>query len=459
MPESARDLVAAGGKRGLPPLPPTPALPIASYRTAYAADTTVASALELLRAEPGLEQAEVALDDGTPADRLGTIGDLASGGFQVRLGGQRTIRLSPLPWVPTRSDTQGGVLTLEEVVRRGSYLRVTKAVRARPERTIRVAEFLNLAADAGVPPDEGRDLLRGLHRAGVLLHFHRHPDPHLRDVVFLKPEEALDALYGHFGLEGPNKAFVREQRQRKQAELAGHRARLADRRAARALVEREAGAWALWSNRFGFASMAAGVGVYAWLAFDYLSWDIMEPVTYATGAVASVGAYWWWVLADRELGFSSFADTVMRWRRRSLYRGVLSEGAQAMDASAGGSADPQAVGRGAAATATAADPAVAYETELARLEARVAAEEAEVELLARTEFNPSLLQYYDAVESVTALPGTANLRPGKTASADEEEAVRRAASLVRLVTAAAEKHSRGDRGVAAGSSGDPATRQ
>ncbi|KAA0166192.1 hypothetical protein FNF31_01418 [Cafeteria roenbergensis] len=382
-------------------------------------DTTVASALELLRAEPGLEGAEVALDDGTPADRLGTIGDLASGGFLVRLGNHRTIRLSPLPWVPTRSDTQGGVLTLEEVVRRGSYLRVTKAVRARPERTIRVAEFLNLAADAGVPPDEGRDLLRGLHRAGVLLHFHRHPDPHLRDVVFLKPEEALDALYGHFGLEGPNKAFVREQRQRKQAELAGHRARLADRRAARALVEREAGAWALWSNRFGFASMAAGVGVYAWLAFDYLSWDIMEPVTYATGAVASVGAYWWWVLADRELGFSSFADTVMRWRRRSLYRG----------------------------------------TELARLEARVAAEEAEVELLARTEFNPSLLQYYDAVESVTALPGTANLRPGKTASADEEEAVRRAASLVRLVTAAAEKHSRGGRGVAADGSGDPAVRQ
>jgi len=412
---------------------------LVALRTVCAADTTAASALELLRAEPGLETASLLLEDGAEAEPLSTVGDLASSGFSIGVGPGRVVQLAPLPWVPNRSVTQGGVLTLEEVVRRGSYLRVTKAVRSRPERRISVAEFLNLAADAGVPPDEGRDLLRGLHRAGVVLHFHRHADHVVRDSVFLKPEETLDALYAHFGLEGPNKAFVREQKHKRQAELASHKSRLADRRAAQSLVEREAAVWAAWSNRAGFAGMAGGIGLYAWLAFDYLSWDIMEPITYATGAVASVAAYWWWVLANRELGFSSFADTVMAWRRKSLYRGVLAEGAQAVVTDAAGAAE-QAVAD-AGGSATAADPAVAYEADLARLERRVLAEEAEVELLSRTEFNPTLLQYYDAVESVTALPATVRLRghgsaPG-AAAAEEEEAVRRAASLVRLVTAAA----------------------
>jgi hypothetical protein len=175
----------------------------------------------------------------------------------------------------------------------------------------------------------------------------------------------------------------------------------------------------------------------------------MEPITYATGAVASVGAYWWWVLSDRELAFSSVAETVMTWRRRNLYRGILADKSASHHAAAD---EPDASGW--ASTASAADPAVAYEQELAQLTQRVAAEEAEVDLLSRTEFNPSLLQYYDAVESVTALPGTVRLgggvgtpagaassawMPGGGAAvaAEEEVAVRRAAQLVRLVTAAA----------------------
>lgn len=417
--------------------------PLLKSSDAITADTSVASALSILRAEPGLQDARILERDGQEVEALTTIGDLASSGFMLSMkSGERVVRLSPLPWVPSRSVTQGGVLTLEEVVRRGSYLRVTKALRSRRERTLRVAAFLNLAADAGVPPDEGRDLLRGLHLAGVVLHFHRHPDATIRDTVFLKPEETLDSLYAHFGLEGPNKAFVREQREARETALARHRARLADKTAARSLVEREAGVWAMWSNRLGFAGMTGGVALYGWLTFDYLSWDIMEPVTYATGAVASVAAYWWWVLSDRELAFSSVAETVMTWRRRNLYRGILADSIAPHHPSAD---DPDAAAM--AVTASAADPAVAYEQELAQLTLRVAAEEAEVDLLSRTEFNPSLLQYYDAVESVTALPGTVRLGAGSgsgraagggaAAAAEEEVAVRRAAQLVRLVTAAA----------------------
>jgi hypothetical protein len=398
-----------------------------------------------MRQEPGLADLRIErAGGGGEVDGLATIGDLASLGFRLSIGESRSIELAPLLWVPTRWDMQSGVLSLEEIVRRGSYLRVAKALRMRPGRTMSVPEFLNLASDSGVPPDEGRDLLRIFHRAGVVVHFHRDPDPKIRDLVFLKPDEALDALHAHFGLEGPHKAFVREQRAKKEAELASLKARLADRRAARELVEREAGTWAVWSNRMGFSAMTAGVMVYGWLTFDYLSWDLMEPITYATGTVTSLLAYWWWILSERELGFASFAETIKAWRRKSLYRGVLGR-----DSAAGDSTVMVATG-----AATVADPTIAYEDDLARLEARVAAEEAEVELLARTEYSPALLQYYEAIESSLALPATMRLTAGSSsrsgdmaavAAAAEEEAVLRSTQLLRLVTAATDTRKKAEK--------------
>jgi len=117
-----------------------------------------------MQQEPGLEDLSIErAGGGGDVDALTTIGDLASVGFRLSIGETRQIELAPLLWVPTRWDMQSGVLSLEEIVRRGSYLRVAKAIRMRTERTMSVPEFLNLASDSGVPPDEGRDLLRIFH--------------------------------------------------------------------------------------------------------------------------------------------------------------------------------------------------------------------------------------------------------------------------------------------------------
>lgn len=339
-------------------------------------DTTVAAALDIIRAENGLHGVELRVRRRADDDVLGpilqplaTVGDIASTGFEVVIpsndqtaatttaAGAAPPLVEPvraLPWVPTRAETQGGALTLEEVVRRGSYLRVTKALRLRPERTLTVAQFLNLAADAGVPPDEGRELLRTLHRAGVVLWFHRHPSREVADTVFLKPDEVLDALYAHFGLEGPNRAFVREQRERRTADLDRLHARLADRKAAKALVDREASAWAAWTNRAGFIALTSGFAGYAWLTFEYLSWDIVEPITYFTGVGFSIAAYFWWLYSSKRLRFETFTRFIIDWRRRDLYRSVLRDSAAR-------------VGDSNLSLASPVDPARAYNADIERL--------------------------------------------------------------------------------------------
>jgi len=44
----------------------------------------------------------------------------------------------------------------------------------------------------------------------------------------------------------------------------------------------------LQASWVGFAGLGAGVGFYWWLVYDFMSWDIMEPVTYFTGAFFAI---------------------------------------------------------------------------------------------------------------------------------------------------------------------------
>ncbi len=58
----------------------------------------------------------------------------------------------------------------------------------------------------GIPEAEALQLLQGLHRVGVVLHFHDHPT--LRNHVFLHPNYVVDAVFGSFGLKGPTEAYT-----------------------------------------------------------------------------------------------------------------------------------------------------------------------------------------------------------------------------------------------------------
>jgi Mitochondrial calcium uniporter len=90
--------------------------------------------------------------------------------------------------------------------------------------------------------------------------------------------------------------------------------------------------------------LTTGIGLYGYLSFVELNWDIMEPITYITGtgislvgpfprlcftAIASLSAYpgcfrvagfWFWLATASEFEYSNMYGAVLGWKLRSAYR-------------------------------------------------------------------------------------------------------------------------------------------
>ena len=119
-----------------------------------------------------------------------------------------------------------------------------------------------------------------------------------------------DEVFSEFGLESPTQLFVAEQvgawwaavlvRVRrgispwlwsrvwqakiKERQLTALRDRHAEMKMLQDVLAGRANSAARVASWTGFGALASGVGFYWWLVYDYLSWDIMEPVTYFTNS-------------------------------------------------------------------------------------------------------------------------------------------------------------------------------
>ena len=138
-------------------------------------------------------------------DAADSIADLATRGFTAQVSGTiagpskepLNLRVEPerLGLVAWTSRGVDGLLTLPEVLRKGSYVRLRKSLQARTERQITVDEFVAMCERQGIEHAESLRLLQDLHRSGVVLHFRRHPDQLVRSTVFLQPGEVLDDIF------------------------------------------------------------------------------------------------------------------------------------------------------------------------------------------------------------------------------------------------------------------------
>jgi len=132
--------------------------------------------------------------------------------------------------------------------------------------------------------------------------------------------------------------------------------------------------------------MTAGVGFYAYLTFDYLSWDIMEPVTYFTGEAVVLLAYFWWLSTNTEFQYEAMEQTVSKWRKERMYGGLAAENPALISTE---SAEDEA------STPLEQVPE-RFESAVDSLQQQFDSVQDELEILDRTAFDPALVSYYEA---------------------------------------------------------------
>lgn len=68
------------------------------------------------------------------------------------------------------------------------------------------------------------------------------------------------------------------------------------------------------------AGLVGTFGLYSWLSFVHLSWDIMEPVTYFTALGVTIAGTFWFNLTRREYEYQNVYDVLYQRRKQKLYR-------------------------------------------------------------------------------------------------------------------------------------------
>jgi hypothetical protein len=84
---------------------------------------------------------------------------------------------------------------------------------------MRTQEFKALCTKNGLTDEEAIQFCEQLNSIGVVLHFGHSPNAEVRDTVFLKPEEVVDAVFNEYGLVSPTKALVQAEAATKRQQL------------------------------------------------------------------------------------------------------------------------------------------------------------------------------------------------------------------------------------------------
>lgn len=70
-----------------------------------------------------------------------------------------------------------------------------------------------------------------------------------------------------------------------------------------------------------FAGLTGIIGTKWYLSYIYFSWDIMEPVTYFTGATVGAIGLFWWVVSNTEYEYANvYSYFIDKHERRNYAR-------------------------------------------------------------------------------------------------------------------------------------------
>eukprot|EP00752_Nemacystus_decipiens_P011035 g9804.t1 len=258
--------------------------------------------------EEGVSDVEFTGPDGEPFPNDSSVGDAAwHGGFDMTLNGK------VFPVLATRSggyvedDEEGGGRTeLASLLERGRVIRLRAALDDETRRSMSYAEFERLCEDCGMDKADASKVAADLHKVGVVLHFHK--EPGLTDIVYLQPHQVLEHFFAKYSLESPLRQYLLRQAKRLEAEKQALERELAPTLRLKATLDEQAriivkqGMWGI------SAAVVSGAGGYWYLSYVYLSWDIMEPVTFFTALGVSTLSYAWWMFTNKDLQHSNIFD-------------------------------------------------------------------------------------------------------------------------------------------------------
>ncbi|KDO25904.1 hypothetical protein SPRG_08845 [Saprolegnia parasitica CBS 223.65] len=214
---------------------------------------------------------------------------------------------------------QDGQLDIRSVAHKAAIIKLRETIESHPKWKIDVAEFRKLAAEHGIPKKQASQVLHAFHQVGIVFHFAQSPDEELKTAVFLKPRNVLDTYFDSLGLTPPTTQHYTEARQALETELATlmpeHDALLHLKKELDHMAHKRVRVYCYLSS----LGLVGSFGLYAWLSFIHFSWDIMEPVTYFTGFGVSIVGYTWWTFTQKEYDYENIYDYLFQGRRKKLY--------------------------------------------------------------------------------------------------------------------------------------------
>lgn len=165
-----------------------------------------------------------------------------------------------------------------------AFAAIRRELELKVERNISFDSFIEICKKHGLSQGDAWDYLEKLRDTGFLLHFPYHNDKTVRETVFLSPEEAVERLYEQYGLESPYKAYEHEETARLQSAIDATKKNISQKEQELQSLEQVAQKWTRRINTLILGGLVTGTFTYAYLTFEYLSWDIMEPITYFTAS-------------------------------------------------------------------------------------------------------------------------------------------------------------------------------
>eukprot|EP01138_Halocafeteria_seosinensis_P007718 gb/GECG01007886.1/.p1 GENE.gb/GECG01007886.1/~~gb/GECG01007886.1/.p1 ORF type:complete len:437 (+),score=58.76 gb/GECG01007886.1/:1-1311(+) len=264
--------------------------------------------------------------------------------------------------------------SLKDMSKYAIYASIRRDLELRIERNISVESFLSVCERLGLSEPEAWEYLDKLRDVGIVLHFPHHEDPKVRNTVFLSPEEVIARFYGYFGLDDPKKNYEAEETERKLGKIRKLEQDIQVKGSQLKELEQIADRWTRRINFAIFVSLLSGTFGYAYLTFEYLSWDIMEPVTYFTASGIAIFGYWWWLFTNTDFRYEAIAEEVQTLTSR------FTNNKHTID-----------------------DIKTAREV-IKKLENRKNQLEKELELLQYTGFDPSIVKFQRNYQSLQAVP-------------------------------------------------------
>ncbi|CAM9381088.1 unnamed protein product, partial [Laminaria digitata] len=258
--------------------------------------------------EEGVSKVEFSGPNGEQLPDESTVGDAAwYGGFDMALDGKH------FPVLATRSggyvddeEEGGGRTELPSLLERGRVLRLRAALDDETRRSMTYAEFESLCEECGMDEADARKVAADLHKVGVVLHFHN--EPGLMDIVYLQPHQVLEHFFAKYSLESPLRQYLLKKAEGLEAEKAAVRRELDPTLRLKETLDEHARrtvSMCMWGVS---GAVVSGAGFYWYLSYVYLSWDIMEPVTFFTALGVSTLSYAWWMFTNKEYQYSNMFE-------------------------------------------------------------------------------------------------------------------------------------------------------